>query len=241
VRARGATLAVAAVAAFCLPLLFAPPQEKYYRLIPGRGQIEVKVDTEGTITTVRHGLVLRARDYSGELVIDPAHLERSRVELRILVGHLIPVSPRMTLLEKAELVDWIRSTWGLDISRTWGAPDIAFTGSGLTTMTPMTGGLLSVEMPGRLRIRRRENPVKISALARFDPDGIMIWGRYPIRIREYDLIPYRDETGAYKMKETINISFRVFAAPAPEGAPPKASDQPPQPEPFPLAPRRPVR
>jgi hypothetical protein len=186
-----------------------------YTIVSHMGYVRVRVKTQGLVNPSK-GLLLDARKYRGRILVDPMHLDGAHVELRIPYGELIPIAPRMTELERADVVDWLRSTWGL-----WapGARDIAFVSSGANLRGLGPGGIVSVEMPGRLEIRKSGRPETVAAQVRVDKDGITAWGRHTVRQRDYGLIPYRDRSGAYSVKNELEIEFRVFAKPEALGPP----------------------
>lgn len=159
------------------------------------------------------GLTLEARDFRGSIVFDPTHPLGSRVELHVPVRSLEPLSPSLEGEDRNEVIDWVRSSWVLDVAR---APEISFVGSGVHFRGSAGGGYVNVQMTGRLEIHHRMNPVVLPALAKLTDDGLEVMGRYRVSLRSFDILQLRDRTGAYTMKRDVEVDFHVVAVPETE-------------------------
>src|SRR5262249_40579358 len=148
------------------------------------------------------GLTLEARDFRGQIVFDPVHPKAIRVELRVPVRSLEPIAPGLDALERNEVIDWVRSSWILDMAR---QPEISFVGSAARFRGPSGGGYIGVDVPGRLEIHHRNNPATLSVQAKVTDEGVEVFGRHFVTLRTYDIIPLRDATGAYTIKRDVEV------------------------------------
>lgn len=188
------------------------PSALNYRIIASRSRVEVAVKTEGLINHSR-GLILRAHDVTGNVVYDPLHPERSRVVFRVPVRGLEPVAPRMTIDEANYVLDFLRSTWVLDVLK---YPEISFVGSGVKWGEPRGSGFFGIHCPGRLEIHGRMKQVVLDGIARVTSEGIEVSGRHYVNQRDHGMIPLKDISGVYTIKNELEVTFHVFAVPATE-------------------------
>ncbi len=222
----GVVLPVVALAAW-----LADPRVMQFRFVMGSGWLKVKVKTEGGPITPRSGLELSARDLRGEIVYDPLHPERSRVDLRVPVRALEPTAPAMTAGarrqalepmdrdqlatgdEKSFIMSYVRSTWVLDAVR---APDVAFLGSGVKFGEDRGSGYVAVTVPGRLELRGRTAPARLDGIARVTTSGIEIVGRHWVHLSSYGIPRIQDTAtgGTYRLGDEVEIEFHLVAVPA---------------------------
>jgi polyisoprenoid-binding protein YceI len=208
-RARRVVFLAAALPAIAAAAWLAAPGELSYRVLDSRSRLEVIVKTEGLVNHSR-GLVLRARGVKGRIVYDPLHPDRSRVDLRVPVRGLEPVSPRMTQDEANEVLNFTRSTWVLDVMR-W--PEISFVGSGVRWGEPRGSGFHGIHCPGRLEIKGRMAQVVLDGIARVTTEGIQVIGRRYVRQRDHGIVPLKDISGVYTIKNELEVTFDIFAVP----------------------------
>lgn len=180
-----------------------------YRIIASRSRIEVTVKTEGQIHQ-GHGLVLLAHDVKGRIVFDPLKPSAARVEFRCPVRGLEPYSPRMTIDEANYIMNFIRSTWVFDVGKN---PEIAFIGSGIKFGEARGSGFYGVHCPGQLEMHGRRNPVVLDGIARVTSEGIEVSGRHYVRQRDFSMIPLKDVSGVYTIKNEVEVSYKIWAAP----------------------------
>ncbi len=222
--ARAWAVVLAIVAAGLVAAVPGAPTARTYRIVPGHGKIEVYVKTEGLVNPSR-GLILEAKDYSGKIVYDPLRPQASTVELRIPVRRLEPTAPTMTREEHDDLIVWLRSSWVLDMRR---FSEIAFFGSGAHLGGARGSGFRAITVPGRLQIHGYMHEAKLQAIARIATDGIMIMGRHFVRQREHGMVPLKDATGVYTIRNEVEIVFNLFAVPETELALHPDEVQPPE-------------
>ncbi|MEZ0227952.1 MAG: YceI family protein [Planctomycetota bacterium] len=185
---------------------------RHYRILASRSRVEVRVPSEGQIHNGK-GLVLLAHDVKGAISFDPVHPDRSRIEFRVPVRGLEPFEPRMTTTEADYVLNFLRSTWVLDVQR-W--PEISFIGSGVQFHERRGSGYRAIQCPGQLEIHGRKNPATLDAIARITSEGIEVSGRRFVRQRDFGIIPLKDMSAVYKIKEEVEVTFRVFATPVNE-------------------------
>ncbi len=188
------------------------PTTQHYRILASRSRIEVRVTSEGQIHDGK-GLVLLAHDVKGRIAFDPLHPDRTRVEFRVPGRGLEPLAPRMTTQEADYVLNFLRSTWVLDVLK-W--PEIAFVGSGVQFGEQRGSGYRAMKCPGQLEIHGRRNPVTLDGIARVTTEGIEVRGRRFVRQRDYGIVPLKDVTGVYKVKEEVEVTYSVFATPVNE-------------------------
>ena len=231
-RTRRVVLLAAALPAIATAAWLAAPGQVSYRVIDSRSRVEVIVKTEGLVNHSR-GLVLRAHDVKGRIVYDPLHPDRSRVDLRVPVRGLEPVAPRMTQDEANYVLDFLRSTWVLDVLR-W--PEISFVGSGVRWGEPRGSGFpresegrspsrgpgfgapefRGIHCPGRLEIHGRMAQVVLDGIARVTTEGLEVIGRRYVRQRDHGIVPLKDISGVYTVKNELEVTFHIFAVPETE-------------------------
>jgi polyisoprenoid-binding protein YceI len=202
--------AVLALPALGFALYLGAPTAVTYRIIPGRGSIHVRVPTEGLNVKAR-AIVLNAKEYRGTIVYDPVHPEKATVELKVNVRGLEPTSPRFTFRDTNLLLLYLRSRWVLDMVR-W--PEISFIGSGARFGGERGSGYYAVSVPGKLEIKGRLALVQLDAIASVGTEGIRVFGRHFVRQRDHGIVPLRDRTGAYTLRNELEVSFDIFAAPS---------------------------
>lgn len=156
------------------------------------------------------GLTLEARDYRGSIVYDPAQPRAVRVEVRVPVRSLEPVAPSLEGEDRSEVIDWLRSSWVLDVAR---SPEISFVGSGAHFRGSAGGGFVNAQVSGRLEIHHRSNPVSLAILAKLTDEGVEVIGRHQVTLRSFDVLPLRDRTGVYRLRRDVEVDFHVTAVP----------------------------
>ncbi len=211
-RTRRVVLLAAALPAIATAAWLAAPGQVSYRVIDSRSRVEVIVKTDGLVNHSR-GLVLRAHDVKGRIVYDPLHPDRSRVDLRVPVRGLEPVAPRMTQDEANYVLNFLRSTWVLDVL-SW--PEISFVGSGVRWGEPRGSGFHGIHCPGRLEIHGRMAQVVLGGIARVTTEGLEVIGRRYVRQRDHGIVPLKDISGVYTVKNELEVTFKIFAAPEAE-------------------------
>lgn len=206
--------AIPVLPAMAVALWVNAPLAQNYRILASRSRIEVRVESEGQIHAGK-GLVLLAHDVKGRIVFDPVHPEATRVEFRVPVRGLEPFAPRMTTQEADYVLNFLRSTWVFDAMKN---PEIAFVGSGVKFGERRGSGYLAITCPGQLEMHGRRNPITLEGIARVTSEGIEVSGRRFVRQRDFGMIPLKDASAVYKIKEEVEVTYRIFATPVPENA-----------------------
>jgi hypothetical protein len=200
--------------AMAAAFFLAAPTGQSYRIIHSRSRVEVTVQTDGLINHSK-GLVIMAAGATGRIVYDPLHLDRTRVEFRLPVRFMEPIAPKMTNAEAFYVVDFIQSTWVFDCPKN---PEIAFIGSSIKWGEARGSGFYAFHCPGQLEMHGRRNAITLDGIARVTSEGIEVSGRRYIHQRDYGMIPLKDRTGVYKVKEDVEVTFHIFAEPEVENA-----------------------
>ncbi len=173
-----------------------------YAIVPS-SRFEVRTGKAGLLGAFGHEHVIRAREFDGTIVYDPARLHASRVELGVAVASLFVV-PRGADRKDAQDVERSMFTDVLHPAR---YPRIRFASR---IVGPAEDG---VRVLGDLTIEGRTRPVALDVRLDTRGDTLRARGSFRVRQSDFGIEPYRAAGGTIRVADEITFDFEALATP----------------------------
>jgi polyisoprenoid-binding protein YceI len=184
-----------------------------YRLVADKSSLVAHLLKAGAGARFAHDHVVRARELSGRVQVDPGHPERSQIQITVNARSLVADEPSLRKRygmkkmlkpsERQEVQKNLSSAGQLDVAR---HPTIRFVS---TRIIPEGQGRFRVQ--GKLTLRGVLRPVTLRVKARVDGKTFKGSGRLRIRQSDFGYKPYSAMLGLVKVQDSVTLNIYLEA------------------------------
>jgi polyisoprenoid-binding protein YceI len=196
-----------------IPLLLVPPPAQAapqrFRLLAGKSSLVAHLLKAGAGSRFAHDHVVRARELSGQVLVDPDDPARSRIQVTVQARSLVADEPALRkrygmkqgpdASDREKIEKTLRSAGQLDVAR---HPTIRFVS---TAVTPAGKGRYRVR--GKLTLRGVSRPVTLVVKARVAGSTFKGSGRLRIRQSAFGYKPYKAMLGLVKVQDLATLNL----------------------------------
>lgn len=181
-----------------------------YAVDGGESRVTVEVGRAGLFKFAGHEHTVSAGGLSGEVVVDSANVERSKVNIVLAAGAL-----RISDSEgPAEDIPKIQATMAgpgvLDVAR---FPEVRFSSSAVSGRKSGPDSW-DLTVTGELELHGARKPMTLPLKATLGRDFLVVEGSFRVRQRDYGIEPV-SVAGVVKVKDEVVVTLKVVARPAP--------------------------
>lgn len=211
-RRRVAALALALVGGW-LCLVAAGSGARNYRIDPARSTLVVMVFKAGIGSGLAHDHVVRAREFSGTLRIDPASPTESSIAVTVRAASLVPDEP--TMRERFKVAKQPSESDREKVKKTMDGeeqlsiakfPEITFVSKRIDVE-----GTDKVEVSGTFTLHGVSREVRFPAAVSVEDGTFHGSGTFEFKQSEFDIKPYSALLGAIRNQDTVRLNFDLVA------------------------------
>lgn len=193
-------LVLAAAVSPCRAAAQAAPDSVVYHVTP-TSRFEVRTGRAGLLSFAGHEHRIRARSFTGSVVVFPGHPERSRVDIRVLAESLEVLTPPDTA-EIRKVTETMRTSV-LQVAQ---HPEIRLRSMSVDETPAGVHLLAALTLVGETR------SVPVDLTVRRAADTLRAAGRFSVKQSEFGIRPYSGGPGgAVKVADRVEFTIDVIA------------------------------
>lgn len=176
-----------------------------YRIEPAGSRLTVKVFSAGLLSALGHNPTIAARDFSGEVSLAAATVEKAYVRV-IARPDTFEVTDDVSEKDKRDIENNMKEGV-LEISR---FPEIAFESSKVSP-TKISENRYAVDIAGILTVHGETRPQNIVCQVSLNGDTLRGFGDFSLRQTDFRIKLFSFAGGALKVKDEVKCSFDLLA------------------------------
>ena len=178
-----------------------------YDVVAAESAVTIEVGKSGLFGFAGHEHEVTAPAFDGQVVADPAALERSSVTLRFEAGALQVTGRGEPAADVPEVQEVMLGPKVLDVQR---FPAIVFRSTGVKGRALGAGGVYELEVEGELELHGVKHPLTLPMRVEIAGGTLSASGSARFRQSLFGLKPI-SVGGVVKVKDELAITFRILA------------------------------
>jgi polyisoprenoid-binding protein YceI len=182
-----------------------------YAVTLAKSKIEIHVGKEGFFSVFGHDHLIAARQFFGQVQLDPQKIADSSVALAVVVNSLRVLDPGESEKDKAEVQRTMLGDKVLDAAN---YPEIRFASTRVVS-AKKTGDGWELTLEGTLSLHGTKKAVALPLRLQLGGDTLRARGEVSLLQTDYRITPVKVGGGAVKVKDKLRITFDIAAGKKP--------------------------